>query len=400
MKISERAKRIAPSLTLEITAKANRLKADGEDVISFGAGEPDFNTPDFIVEAADVALKEGMTRYTPAAGTMTLRRAIAGKLERENGLRYAPEEIVVSNGAKHSLHNAIQVIVDPGEEVIIPAPYWLTYPELVKLADGVPVIVETKKENDFKITAAELEKAITKKTRAIILNSPNNPTGAVYSNEEFAALARVLEKYGDIYIISDEIYENLVYDGAETVSFALYSNEIKNRTILVNGVSKTFSMTGWRIGYTASNRELARAMSSMQSHMTSNPNSIAQYATEIAFNDIRGEQFVQSMQTQFGERRKLIIDELKKSETLSVVEPEGAFYCLVCVKSRFGKSADGVVIDSAKKFAETLLEKEKVAVIPCESFGAPDYIRLSYAISPRDIERGVKRLVRFADGLK
>lgn len=331
---------------------------------------------------------------------MTLRRAIAGKLERENGLRYSPEEIVVSNGAKHSLHNAIQVIVDPGEEVIIPAPYWLTYPELVKLADGVPVIVETKKENDFKLTAKELEKAITSKTRAVILNSPNNPTGAVYSKEEFASLAKVFEKHKDIYIISDEIYENLVYDGAETASFALYSDEIRNRTILVNGVSKTFSMTGWRIGYTASNKELAKAMSSMQSHMTSNPNSIAQYATEIAFNDIRGEKFVQGMQTEFGERRKLIIEELKKSKALTIIEPEGAFYCLVCVSSLFGKSADGVVIDSAKKFAETLLEKEKVAVIPCESFGAPDYIRLSYAISPRDIERGVKRLVRFADGLK
>lgn len=400
MKISERAKRISPSLTLEITAKANKMKEGGEDVISFGAGEPDFNTPDFIVEAAKLALDDGKTKYTPAAGTMTIRRAICGKLKRENALSYEPEDIVVSNGAKHSLHNVIQAIVDPGDEVIIPAPYWLTYPELVKLADGVPVIVDTKKENEFKITAEELEKAITKKTKAVILNSPNNPTGAVYSKREYEALAAVLSKYKDVYIISDEIYENLIYDGAETVSFASLSDEMKERTILVNGVSKTFSMTGWRIGYTASNRALAKAMSSMQSHMTSNPNSIAQYAAEIAFNDMRGDDFVNNMRTEFSGRKNLIASELKKSKTLSFIEPEGAFYCLVCVKSCFGKKAGCEVVDSAKRFAALLLEAEKVAVIPCESFGAPDYIRLSYAISPKDIERGVERIVKFADGLK
>ena len=400
MQISKRAKRIAPSLTLEITAKANKLKFDGEDIVSFGAGEPDFNTPDFIVEAAEIALAEGKTKYTPAAGTVSVRRAIAGKLKRENGLSYEPEDIVVSNGAKHSLHNAFQAILDPLDEVVIPAPYWLTYPELVKLADGVPVIVNTKLENGFKLTASELEAAITPKTRAVLLCSPNNPTGAVYSKKELKSLASVLEKYKDVYIISDEIYENLVYDGAETVSFAALSDELKERTVLVNGVSKTFAMTGWRIGYTASNRQLAKAMASIQSHMTSNPNSIAQYATEIAFNDVRGEKFVNDMQTEFGRRRKLLMSCLAKSKTLSFIEPEGAFYCMVCVKNCFGRHAGDTVIDSAMKFAEVLLDKEKVAVIPCESFGAPDYIRLSYAVSPKDIERGVERIVRFADGLK
>ena len=363
-------------------------------------GEPDFVTPWDIRSAAIRSLQRGYTQYTGNRGLPELREKISRYLEERFSVQYPPERVIVTVGASEGIDLVLRAVCEAGDEILVPDPAYVSYAPIISLCGGVPVSVKCDAENGFIVTPRSLKEAITPRTKALILAYPNNPTGAVYSKEEFAALARVLEKYGDIYIISDEIYENLVYDGAETVSFALYSNEIKNRTILVNGVSKTFSMTGWRIGYTASNRELARAMSSMQSHMTSNPNSIAQYATEIAFNDIRGEQFVQSMQTQFGERRKLIIDELKKSETLSVVEPEGAFYCLVCVKSRFGKSADGVVIDSAKKFAETLLEKEKVAVIPCESFGAPDYIRLSYAISPRDIERGVKRLVRFADGLK
>lgn len=400
MKISNRAMAISPSLTLEITAKANKMKQNGLDVISFGAGEPDFNTPDFIVRAAKKAMDDGLTKYTPAAGTLSLRKAIAGKLLKENGLTYAPSEIVVSNGAKQSLYNALQAVVNPGDEVIIPAPYWLTYPELVKLCGGKPIIVYTERRNGFKLSAGSLSDALSENTKVVILNSPNNPTGAVYTEDEYRALIEVLKPYKDVYIISDEIYENLVYDDAKTVSFGALDEEIKARTILVNGVSKTFSMTGWRIGYTASDEAVAKAMSSMQSHTTSNPNTIAQYAAEAAFLSAEGEGFVLDMRKEFAERKKLLIGLLDKTKVLSAVDPKGAFYCMVSVKECFGKSIGGKKIVGALSFAEALLEKEKVAVIPCESFGAQEYIRLSYAISRADVEKGVERIIRFAESLE
>lgn len=400
MKISKRANAVTPSLTLEITAKAKKMKGEGIDVISFGAGEPDFNTPEFINDAAKKALDDGMTKYTPASGTVSLKQAIADKLKRENNLDYSASQIVVSNGAKHCLHNALQAIVDAGEEVIVPAPYWLTYPELIKLSDGIPVYVHTEAKDDFKLTAAQLEKAITDKTRAVIINNPNNPTGALYTQDELFALARVLEKHDGIYIISDEIYENLVYDDNTVVSIASFSENIKNRTIIVNGVSKTFSMTGWRIGYTASNIEIAKAISGIQSHMTSNPNSIAQYATQIALGDAKGEAFVKEMRSTFDMRRRLITDKLDGVSQLSYIRPEGAFYCMVQVSKCFNKSVDGIKIDSALSFANALLQSENVAVIPCESFGASDYIRLSYAISERDITEGIDRIARFVSKAK
>ncbi len=400
MKISKRARNVSPSLTLEITAKANKMKSEGVDVVSFGAGEPDFNTPDFIIEGAKKALDEGRTKYTPASGTLSLRSAIAAKLKRENGLDYAPTDIVVSNGAKHSLHNVFQAITDPGDEVIIPTPYWLTYPELVKLAGGVPVFVHTSPEDDFRLTADELEKAVTAKTKAVLINTPNNPSGAVYCEKELRRLAEVVLKHGGMYVISDEIYENLVYDGAKAVSIASFSDEIKQRTIIVNGVSKTFSMTGWRIGYTASNAEVAKAISGLQSHMTSNPNTIAQYAAEAAYGNLeKGGEFLGGMVKEFDARRKLLMEKLDGEKKLSYIRPHGAFYVMVGVKQCLGRKYKGRLIDGAHAFAEALLESKNVAVIPCESFGAPYFIRLSYAISRDDIAKGADRIKAFVNEL-
>lgn len=395
--IANRAKGVSPSLTLEITAKAKKMQEDGINVVSFGAGEPDFNTPDYIIKAAKEALDKGITKYTPASGTVGLKKAIAAKLNRDNGLTYQNSEIVISNGAKHSLYNAFLAIVNAGDEVIIPAPYWLTYPELVKLCDGVPKYIDTKKENDFKMTPEELKAAITPRTKAIIFNNPSNPTGVVYSKEEIEALAKVLEET-DIYVVADEIYEKLIY-GVEFFSFAKVSEKMKNQTILVNGVSKTYSMTGWRIGFTASNKEVASAMGNMQSHTTSNPNSIAQYASVVAYNSSEGEVFLSKMWETFNVRREYIIKRMKKMSPLTFVEPKGAFYCFVGMEKLIGKTHKNVTIKSAGDLANLLIDYANVAVIPCESFGADNYIRLSYAISDKDIELGLDRIEDFVKQL-
>ena len=350
MKIAKRALEITPSLTLELTAKAKKLKKEGRDVVSFGAGEPDFNTPQYIRNAAKEALDKGLTKYTPASGTATLKKVICDKLKRDNGLDYSPANIVVSNGAKHALFNAMQAIIEEGDEVIIPAPFWLTYPELVKLAGGVPVIVQTKPENGFKLTAAELEAALTPATRALVLNNPNNPTGAVYTEEEIVSLARVVEKT-DIAVISDEIYEMLNYTDKPVYSIAAYSQKLKDQTIIVNGVSKTYSMTGWRIGFTACDAAVSKAISSMQSHATSNPNTIAQYAAQSAYEHEEGEAFLREMRESFDRRRKLIMAKLDEIPLLSYVRPDGAFYIFVSVEKVLGKSYDGVKINSALDFA-------------------------------------------------
>ena len=362
--------------------------------MSFGAGEPDFNTPEYIRNAAKEALDKGLTKYTPASGTATLKKVICDKLKRDNGLDYSPANIVVSNGAKHALFNAMQAIIEEGDEVIIPAPFWLTYPELVKLAGGVPVIVQTKPENGFKLTAAELEAALTPATRALVLNNPNNPTGAVYTEEEIVSLARVVEKT-DIAVISDEIYEVLNYTDKPVYSIAAYSQKLKDQTIIVNGVSKTYSMTGWRIGFTACDAAVSKAISSMQSHATSNPNTIAQYAAQSAYEHEEGEAFLREMRESFDRRRKLIMAKLDEIPLLSYVRPDGAFYIFVSVEKVLGKSYDGVKINSALDFANILLDKRDVTVIPCESFGADGYIRLSYAISDEDIVKGVERIGEF-----
>ncbi len=394
MKIAQRVLNIAPSLTLEITAKAKKMKAEGIHVVSFGAGEPDFDTPEYIVKAAKYALDHGMTKYTPASGTESLKKAVCAKLKKDNGLEYAPSQIVVSNGAKHALANAFFAIVEDGEEVIVPQPYWLTYPELIKLAGGVPVFVPTDAAHSFKLTPEALRAAITPKTRALLINNPNNPTGAVYTRDEIEALAAVLRDYPDIYVVSDEIYEKLCY-GTEPYSIAA-ADGMQERTIIINGVSKTYSMTGWRIGYTASNAPVAKAISSMQSHMTSNPNSIAQYAAEQALSHKEGEEFLRTMRMTFDARRRQIMRLLKEiDDTVEFIEPKGAFYVMVCVKNLYGKRLGGVKITSAHQFAEVLLDKKQVAVIPCESFGADGYIRLSYAISDADIVEGLTRIADF-----
>ena len=394
MKITARALQIAPSLTLEITAQAKKLKSEGRDVVSFGAGEPDFNTPEYIRNAAKESMDKGLIKYTPASGLVPLKQVICDKLEKDNGLKYAPSDIVVSNGAKHALHNAMQAIIEDGDEVIIPAPFWLTYPELVKLAGGVPVYVYTKKENGYKMTAEELKNAITPKTKAIILNNPNNPTGSVYSEAEIRAIAEVVEPT-DIAVISDEIYEMLNYTGKPIYSIAQYSEKMKSNTIVVNGVSKSYAMTGWRIGFTACD---TAAISSMQSHMTSNPNTIAQYATISAYTDKAGEQFITEMHESFDRRRKLICEELDKTG-IPYIKPEGAFYVFLDISGLIGKKYNGVAVESPLAFAKILLSDYDVAVIPCESFGNDVSIRLSYAISDADIVKGVTRIGNFVSKL-
>lgn len=397
MKIAKRAKQISPSLTLEITAKAKKMKSDGIPVVSFAAGEPDFNTPDYIIEAGHKALEMGLTKYTPAAGTAQLKTAICEKLKNDNALEYLPSQIVVSNGGKHSLFNAFMTILEPGDEVIIPAPYWLSYPEIVKMTGGVPVIVNTKPENNFKITAVELEKAITDKTKAFILNNPNNPTGAVYTRSELNALAAVIENH-DVYVVSDEIYEKLNYEHRHH-SIAACTDILKDRTIVINGMSKTYSMTGWRVGYAAANESIAAAMAGLQSHSTSNVNAVAQYASYVALSDkLHGDAFLEDMRATFDARRALMMLRLHRLG-LEYIEPKGAFYIMASVKKFIGKSIEGQRITSAYDFSSALLEQVQVATIPCESFGAPEYIRLSYAASEIDIERGLDAMASFLSQL-
>ncbi len=397
MEISERAKNISPSLTLAITAKAKAMKAQGMDVVSFGAGEPDFDTPAYIVEAAKYALDHGMTKYTPVPGTVELRRAIAEKLTRDTGVAYAPEQIVVSTGGKQTLRNACEALVNPGDEVLLPAPYWLTYPELIRMSGGKTVVLETTDKSDFKITPEQLENAITDKTKALIFTNPSNPTGMVYSPEETEALAKVAEKHG-LYVISDEIYEKLVY-GAACRSIASFGN-MKDLTVICSGMSKTYSMTGWRVGYSAAPLNVAKAMSSIQSHTTSNTNSIAQYASYVALTDERGEEFLGNMVKVFDSRRRLITELVRKTPLLSAPEPKGAFYIMVNVSGTFGKKCGGEVIRDSSDFCDMLLEKSLVAVVDGAAFGAPDYVRLSYACSEDDIRKGLERMAEFTSSLE
>lgn len=396
-RIADRAAGISPSLTLAITAKAKAMKAAGEPVISFGVGEPDFNTPDFIIQAAKDAMDKGYTKYTPSSGLPALKKAVCEKLKRENGLDYEPSQIVISNGAKHSIFNACFATIEEGDEVIIPAPYWLTYPETVRMCGGVPVYVETTKEQGYKMTAAQLKAAITPKTKMLIFNSPSNPTGAVYTKEEVYAIAAVCEEAG-IYVLADEIYEKLVYDGAETVSIAAYSDKMKDLTITINGVSKTFAMTGWRIGYLAAPADVAKAIDSLQSHATSNANSIAQYASVAALN--ASAESVDEMVAVFAERREKMLERMDKIKGVGYVKPNGAFYVMLSVGGTYSKKCEGKVIYDSIGFAAALLEKEKVAVVPGISFGAPDCVRLSYSLSMADILEGLDRIDRFVQSLE
>jgi len=391
MEISNKFNTISPSPTLMIDAKFKQMKADGMNVVGFGAGEPDFDTPKHIKEAAIAAINAGVTKYTPASGTMEIKKAICDKLKRDNGLSYEPSQIVVSNGAKHSLINAFGAILNPGDEVIIPAPYWVSYPEMVKYNDGVPVILYTTEQSGFKFSAEEFKAAITPKTKAIVLNTPSNPTGMVYSEEELRAIADVAVE-NNIYVISDEIYEYLIYDGVKHVSIASFNDKIKELTIIVNGVSKTYAMTGWRIGYTASNASIAKAMSNVQSHTTSNPNSIAQAATVAALTGPTDD--LEMMIKAFDERRVYMADRINSIEGVSCLKPQGAFYVMMNISKLKGRTIKGKLINSADDFTEIFLEKELVAVVPGNGFDAPDYVRWSYATSMENIKEGLDRLER------
>lgn len=397
MELSRKAKQIAPSTTLAITAKAKKMKSEGIDVISFGAGEPDFDTPRHIKDSAINAINNGLTRYTAASGIIELKEAIAKKLKEENNLEYMPNQIVISNGAKHSIYNALMAICNPGDEVIVPVPYWVSYPELVKLVDAIPIYVETKEDNFFKYDVNELEKYITSKTKAIILNSPNNPTGCVYSLEELSKIADIVVRH-DLIVISDEIYEKLIYDDLKHISIASLNNDIKDRTIVINGMSKAYAMTGWRIGYTASNKEIATLMANIQSHATSNPNTIAQYASVDAL--LGNQEEIEKMRIEFEKRRNYMVERINSIEMLSCVRPNGAFYVMVNISKCKGKCIDGKQINTSLEFAEILLDNEKVAVIPGDAFGCDDYIRLSFATSLENIGKGIDRIERFILKLK
>lgn len=391
MKISKKIAAIAPSATLAIDAKAKELKAQGIDVAGFGAGEPDFDTPQNIKDAAVRAIAAGCTKYTPASGTMELKKAVCAKFARDNGLTYTPDQIVISNGAKHSLVNIFMAICDPGDEVIIPSPFWVSYPEMVKIADGVPVTLETTEATHFKFTAEQLEKAIGPKTVALILNSPSNPTGMAYTRKELEEIAQVAVKHG-IYVISDEIYEHLLYEG-EHVSIASLGEEIKAQTIIVNGVSKTYAMTGWRIGYTASDAKVAKAMGNLQSHASSNPNSIAQAAAVEALNGPQDS--VAEMKAEFAKRRDYMVSRINSMNGVSCVAPQGAFYVFMNMEKLVGKTLHGKQITGASDFAQVLLEEAKVAVVPSEGFGIQNYVRWSYATSMENIQKGLDRLEAF-----
>lgn len=386
--LSEKHAAIQPSVTLAITAKAKKMKADGIDVLSFAAGEPDFKTPNHIRKAAIDVIEAGNTGYTAASGIPELKKAICDKLEKDNQVKYKPENIVVSSGAKHSLFNTLQVLLNDGDSVLYAAPFWVSYPELVKMAGGVPVQVMTTEAGGFKLTPELLEAARTETTKAIIVNSPNNPTGTVYTQDELKAIAEWALEH-KLYIISDEIYEKLVY-GAKHTSMASFSEAVKKRTIIVNGMSKAYAMTGWRIGYTASNLEIAKMMGNIQSHATSNPNTIAQYA---ALEAIQGDQEpLEAMVNEFAARRDFMVDRVNSIENLSCRKPEGAFYVMVNIEKLIGKTIGGKEIKDSMSFAEYLLDASQVAVIPGAGFGVDQYVRLSYATSMDNIIRGLDRI--------
>lgn len=397
MQLSKKAGNISPSITLSITAKANELKKQGVDVVSFGAGEPDFNTSDNIINAAIKAMKDGKTKYTPAGGILELKETICKKFKKDNDLNYKPNQITISTGAKQCLANAFMAILNPGDEVLIPIPYWVSYPELVKLADGVPVFVETKKENNYKYTVEDLEKAVNDKTKAILINSPNNPTGTIYNKDELLKIADFAKKH-DLLIISDEIYEKLIYDGEKHVSIASLNEDAYNRTLVINGVSKTYAMTGWRLGYIAASEEITKVMTSIQSHMTSNVNTIAQYAAIEALNGPVED--LNTMVAEFERRRNFMIDKLSKINGVSIIKPSGAFYIMVNISDYFNIEFNGQKIKNSLDFAKVLLDEEKVAVIPGAGFGLDDYIRLSYATSMDVIEKGIDRISTFLDKIK
>jgi aspartate aminotransferase len=397
MKLSKMGLAVEESATLAISAKAKTLKSEGHDVVDFGLGEPDFRTPEHICAAAVEAMNKGMTHYTPAAGTLDLRTAICEKLLRDNELKYTPRQIVVSNGAKHAIYNALLAVIDPGDEVLIPAPCWVSYPEMVKMAGGVPVFVHAGEGQGFVPTAEQLEDACTPRTKALILNNPVNPTGGTFENRELEKIALLAIKR-DIIVISDEIYEAMSYDGYKPQSIASLCEEIKERTIVINGVSKTYAMTGWRIGYAAAPTDCAQVMGNIQSQATSNPNSIAQYASIAA---LRGPtDVVDGMVAEFNRRRLRIHELVNKVPGMSALLPKGAFYLFVNIKPLLGRKFKGLELKDSMDFATALLEEMKVAIVPGSAFCAEGYERLSYALSMENLEKGVARIGEFVKMLE
>ena len=397
MKFSKRIQTVQSSLTLEITALANELKAKGEDFISFGAGEPDFHTPENIKQAAIRAIQNNDTYYTPVSGTNALKDAIVHKFKQDNGLDYQRDQIVVSCGAKHSLYNLAQVLWDAGDEIIVPAPYWLSYPEIIRLANATPVIIETTDANEFKITARQIEAAVTPNTRAIIINSPSNPTGSAYSKEELEAIAECALKH-KLLVISDEIYEKIVFDGFQHVSIASLSKEMQANCVVVNGMSKCYSMTGWRIGYLAAGRDIAAQVNKIQSQSTSNPTSISQAASVEAL--VGPQDTIDHMVKEFNTRRDLLVDLLTKIDGLTCYRPVGSFYAFPDFSALYGKSFQGQSVAGSVEFCKFILKEAKVALVPGVAFGADNNIRLSFATTQENIRQGVERIAKAVASLQ
>jgi len=391
-KLTERTKRLSPSMTLAISAKFKELVREGKDAINFSVGEPDFNTPQHICDAAIDAINDGFTKYTTASGIPELKEAICKKLKRDNDLDYTTKNIIVGTGAKQPLFNAFLTLCEEGDEVLVPAPYWVSYSEMVKVTDAEPVYIECLEENDFKLKIEDLENAITENTKCMIFNSPGNPTGTVYTEEELRAIADLAVKY-DFYIISDEIYEKLIYDGLEHVSIASFNEEIKKRTVVINGMSKAYAMTGWRLGYAAASEEIIAAMNKIQGHSTSNPTSFVQKGALAALEG--SEESVVAMREQFDKRRQYMVETINKMNNVSCRKPGGAFYVMMNIKDLFGKEIQGKVIENSMDFATHLIETAYVATVPGSAFGMEGFVRLSYANSMENIEEGLSRIAKF-----
>lgn len=390
--VSKIAEAVRASTTLAVDSLAKQMKADGLDVVGFGTGEPDFNTPDNINMAGIKAICDGKTKYTPAAGIIPLRKAIAQRLKDDCGVEYDYTQIVVASGAKHSVYIALAAITNPGDEIIIPAPFWVSYYEMVRMVGGTPVIVEAGEEQDFKITAEQLEAAITDKTKCLMLNNPSNPTGMIYSADELRAIADVCVKH-DLYILADEIYYQLIYDGIEFTSIASLGEDVKERTLLINGVSKSYAMTGWRVGYCAANKTLAKIMSNFLSHSTGAPSTISQWASVEALSG--PQDGIEAMRKAFLERRDYIVKRINEIPGVSCINPNGAFYVMMNIEKLVGKTLGGKLIENDDDFAVALLEKALVAVVPCSGFGMKNFVRWSYAASMENIKKGLDRLEKF-----
>ena len=386
---------VQASTTMAIDSLAKQMKADGIDVIGFGAGEPDFNTPDHIKAAAEQAIHNNVTRYTPASGTLSLKKAICNRVQEDCGVEYKPSQVVVSSGAKHCVYLALRTLVNPGDEIILPAPFWVSYLELIKMVGGEPVVVTTKEEARFKLTPEQLRASITPKTKAIILNNPSNPTGMMYSREELQAITDVCVKH-DLYIIADEIYYCLVYDGLKFTSVVSLGEEVKKRTLLINGVSKAYAMTGWRIGYVCCEESIAKVMSNYVSHSTGSPCAVSQAASEAALIGPQG--MVETMRKAFERRRNYIVERMNTIKGVSCINPEGAFYVMMNIEKLLGTTIHGEVINNADDFSSAFLKHGLVATVPCTGFGAPTFVRWSYATSIENIKEGLDRLEAFLAG--